>query len=274
MTDEQNLKRWLSWSDGRYPDTVVGDVIAAEQDGTIVLDDGLTTWNPLRACAFLIAIRSQLNTELQQLRATLAERDRELLHKGEIQRELEKQQDRNRNQIAELQSELATAHKNHAELQQSLYELQLNILGREVPNAASVITLEWHSLRSQLQAATARAEEAEKLWNEDGDNAEHYRKQLFSAKSQLLALQAHVVELRKALQLVDATNERAYTAAMRLLAFQPELGLIEEVRERIVALKNSQRYNHKGQLDCHGQYLSACAIEYAVDQLLTRLGGK
>ena len=41
--------RWLAWSDGRYPDESPGDVIHAEADGTITLDDGITTWNPLRA---------------------------------------------------------------------------------------------------------------------------------------------------------------------------------------------------------------------------------
>lgn len=46
--------RWLAWSNGDYPDDSPGDVIAAEADGTIVLDDGITTWNPLRALAFLV----------------------------------------------------------------------------------------------------------------------------------------------------------------------------------------------------------------------------
>jgi hypothetical protein len=35
------------------PDWSPGDVIAAYSDGTIVLDDGLTTWNPERANDFL-----------------------------------------------------------------------------------------------------------------------------------------------------------------------------------------------------------------------------
>lgn len=47
------LERWLAWSGGQYPDDSPGDVIAAEADGTIVLDDAITTWNPLRALAFL-----------------------------------------------------------------------------------------------------------------------------------------------------------------------------------------------------------------------------
>lgn len=37
----------------RVPDWSPGDVIAAEEDGTITLDDGITTWNPERARAFL-----------------------------------------------------------------------------------------------------------------------------------------------------------------------------------------------------------------------------
>jgi len=35
------------------PDWSIGDVIGAWMDGTIVLDDGLTTWNPERAREFL-----------------------------------------------------------------------------------------------------------------------------------------------------------------------------------------------------------------------------
>lgn len=38
-----------------FPDDSPGDVIAAESDGTIILDDGVTTWNPARATAFLVA---------------------------------------------------------------------------------------------------------------------------------------------------------------------------------------------------------------------------
>lgn len=49
----------------RYADTSPGDVIAAEPDGTIMLDDGITTWNPERATRFLTA----------QLRRELKERD-------------------------------------------------------------------------------------------------------------------------------------------------------------------------------------------------------
>lgn len=49
--------------------------------------------------------------------------------------------------------------------------------------------------------------------------------------AELLALQAHVGECRSVLKLVDATNERAYTAALKLLSYPPDLALIEEVRE-------------------------------------------
>src|SRR4051794_21490463 len=34
---------------GGEPDISPGDVIAAKPDGTITLDDGITTWNPSRA---------------------------------------------------------------------------------------------------------------------------------------------------------------------------------------------------------------------------------
>ena len=43
------IERWEAWSGGEYPDDSPGDVIHAEYDGTIILDDAVTTWNPLRA---------------------------------------------------------------------------------------------------------------------------------------------------------------------------------------------------------------------------------
>lgn len=36
-------------------DWSVGDVIAAYEDRTIILDDGITTWNPIRAAWFVEA---------------------------------------------------------------------------------------------------------------------------------------------------------------------------------------------------------------------------
>jgi hypothetical protein len=51
--DKAGTKRWLEWSKGRYPDDSPGDVIAAYPDGTIIMDDGVTTWNPLRALDFV-----------------------------------------------------------------------------------------------------------------------------------------------------------------------------------------------------------------------------
>jgi hypothetical protein len=46
---EQENAKWLAWSGGSYPDDSPGDVIHATSDGMIVLDDGITTWNPIRA---------------------------------------------------------------------------------------------------------------------------------------------------------------------------------------------------------------------------------
>lgn len=42
------------------PDESPGDVIEAYADGAIVLDDGITTYHPLRACTFLAAERDRL----------------------------------------------------------------------------------------------------------------------------------------------------------------------------------------------------------------------
>lgn len=40
-------------------DWSIGDVIAAWTDGTIVLDDGITTWNDARAGEFLKTNKAQ-----------------------------------------------------------------------------------------------------------------------------------------------------------------------------------------------------------------------
>lgn len=50
---ESSHARWLAWSDGRYPEDTIGDVIAAWKDGTVMLDDSLEIWNPLRALEFV-----------------------------------------------------------------------------------------------------------------------------------------------------------------------------------------------------------------------------
>ena len=64
-------KKWLEWADGRYPDDSPGDVIAAEPDGTIILDDSITTWNPIRALAFVAARAEAAEAENKKLREAL-----------------------------------------------------------------------------------------------------------------------------------------------------------------------------------------------------------
>lgn len=49
-----DLHRWLEWSGADYPDDSPGTVIAADADGTIMLDDSVTVWNPLRGLEYLI----------------------------------------------------------------------------------------------------------------------------------------------------------------------------------------------------------------------------
>lgn len=45
----KELRRYMERREGTVPDLSPGDVIASYSDGTIVLDDGITTWNPERA---------------------------------------------------------------------------------------------------------------------------------------------------------------------------------------------------------------------------------
>lgn len=49
---EAALNRW-NRRHQRILDDCPGDVIAAYADGTVVLDDGLDVWNPVRALAFI-----------------------------------------------------------------------------------------------------------------------------------------------------------------------------------------------------------------------------
>jgi len=62
------LTRWIEWSDGNYPDDSPGDVISADPDGTIVLDDGITTWNPKRASAWFAERANELEHDNRNLR--------------------------------------------------------------------------------------------------------------------------------------------------------------------------------------------------------------
>lgn len=49
-------------------DVSPGDVIAAWEDGTIMLDDGVTTYNPLRALRFFVRRSEELAQEVTALR--------------------------------------------------------------------------------------------------------------------------------------------------------------------------------------------------------------
>ena len=50
--DESRFLRGGSWRDSL--DWTIGDVIHAHEDGTIILDDGITTWNPIRAADYFL----------------------------------------------------------------------------------------------------------------------------------------------------------------------------------------------------------------------------
>src|SRR3954453_2481222 len=69
---------------GGEPDLSPGDVIAAEPDGTITLDDGITTWNPARACEFLTrqALAKGAEEERERLRRGLEALDRFVVGTG------------------------------------------------------------------------------------------------------------------------------------------------------------------------------------------------
>ena len=55
----------------RIPDWSPGDVIHADVDGTIVLDDGITTWNPTRASKYFAARWRAAESEREELEAAL-----------------------------------------------------------------------------------------------------------------------------------------------------------------------------------------------------------
>lgn len=65
LENESEVRQWLAWSGDRYPDDSTGDVVSADPDGTIEFDDGVTTWNPLRAAAWLAEIESRMDAALE-----------------------------------------------------------------------------------------------------------------------------------------------------------------------------------------------------------------
>ncbi len=71
-------ERWLSWSGGDYPDSSPGDVIAWKADGTITLDDAITTWNPLRALAAAEAALRDAQTAMEAAAETLRSQNDDL----------------------------------------------------------------------------------------------------------------------------------------------------------------------------------------------------
>lgn len=80
---EKEASRWLAWSRGCYPDDSPGDVIAWDADGSITLDDGVTTWNPLRALA---AAEKERERDCQVLRDNHATEIRNLREEVEQER--------------------------------------------------------------------------------------------------------------------------------------------------------------------------------------------
>jgi hypothetical protein len=63
-----DLDRWNSWSGGGQPDDTPGEVIIAYADGSIMLDDAIATWNPLRALGWYAtraAVREARIVELE-----------------------------------------------------------------------------------------------------------------------------------------------------------------------------------------------------------------
>lgn len=67
------LERWLAWSDGQYPDASPGDVIHAQADGTITLDDAITTWEPLRALKWYAAELERVTQERDYFQSRLSD---------------------------------------------------------------------------------------------------------------------------------------------------------------------------------------------------------
>lgn len=53
MKEASEGLEWIRWSKGRYPDESEGEIIAVYADGTLLFNDGITSWNPLRALEFI-----------------------------------------------------------------------------------------------------------------------------------------------------------------------------------------------------------------------------
>jgi hypothetical protein len=74
MNARQLLESELATQKARSaPDFSPGEVISAEVDGTIVLDDGITTWNPTQACEFLLAAQKAQTAAMREVCAEILE---------------------------------------------------------------------------------------------------------------------------------------------------------------------------------------------------------
>jgi hypothetical protein len=162
----------------------------------------------------------------------------------------------------ELERKLAEVGANFAEVHQSLYELQINILGREVPNPASAITVAHHELRAKLS-------EAEVNWTKALEvSAEHFRDaQQFALEA--LSTQLASRRLREALSnLRDWAVANTTKPIHDLLAFT-DFALSapsdEQLIERVV--KKADIIGHA--IGC-GQYATAQEL---LSQLLCDLKG-
>jgi hypothetical protein len=107
------------WKGRTEPDTSPGDVIAAYPDGVIVLDDGITTWNPTRAVAFLLA-----DSERRANRAGAALR--------EAREELERRAEEAEVEAAQYTGLPSVTERNDAEVRRATYGEALDALDTSI----------------------------------------------------------------------------------------------------------------------------------------------
>lgn len=110
---EEGLAKWLAWSGGEYPDDCPGDVIAWWPDGTIKLDDGVETWNPLRALKTAAQETADLRARVKELEKLLADANRGAERNAKVNRLLA-------DRMAGLRARLAAAESLADELRGKL----------------------------------------------------------------------------------------------------------------------------------------------------------
>lgn len=166
----EELAKWMKWSGGRFPEATIGDVIHAEKDGSITLDDSLEIWNPVRAVEFVIARRDELVRDLDQAKkesasylATIQYVAGQLADFGDGAAPVEELARRCKSRIKDLEKENAALREERDELN-AFWETKV----KQVQEVAFEFSQQYISLRSEGDQLRAELETVRRIISDTG----------------------------------------------------------------------------------------------------------